>query len=416
MRCVYQAVPRVGKFGRNFRCFSTVNNNDIYIVGSTRTPIGSFGGAFASVPAPQLGAHTIKAALAQSKIPASAVDEVYFGNVIAANIGQAPARQAARAAGLPDNVVCTTVNKVCSSGLKSIMLGAQTIQCGHASVVVAGGMESMSQVPYYLPNARFGMKYGNGTTVDGLAYDGLTDPYANAPMGNCGEVCAEEYNISRAEQDDYAEHSYRRAIEATQAGHFKNEITPFEIKGRRGTTVVTDDEELAKVNFAKLRTLGTVFKKGGTVTAGNASSISDGAAGLVVASGEAVLKHGSTPLARIVSFADAEQEPVKFTTTPSIAIQLALNRAKLQISDIDYFEINEAFSVVALANAKILGINPDKLNIHGGGVSIGHPLGASGARIVVALLNILALKGGRYGVAGICNGGGGASAMVIERL
>jgi len=398
------------------RSFSTINDNDIYIVGSTRTPIGSFGGAFASVSAPALGSHVIKASLEQSKIPADAVDEVYFGNVLAANIGQAPARQAARAAGLPDKVVCTTINKVCSSGLKSIMLGAQTIQCGHADVVVTGGMESMSNVPYYLPNARFGMKYGNGTTVDGLAYDGLTDPYANAPMGNCGEVCAEEYGISREEQDDYAEQSYTRAIEATKNGVFKNEITPYEIKGRRGTTTVTDDEELAKVNFAKLRSLNTVFKKNGTVTAGNASSISDGAAGIVIASGRAVKEHGSIPLARIVSYADAEQEPVKFTTTPSIAIQLALNRAKLSVGDIDYFEINEAFSVVALANAKIMGIDSDKLNVHGGGVSIGHPLGASGARIMVSLLNILNTNNAKYGVAGICNGGGGASAMVVERL
>lgn len=403
--------------GRQFRCFSTViNDNDIYIVGATRTPIGSFGGAFANVQAPALGSHVISASLAESKIPANAVDEVYFGNVLSGNIGQAPARQASRAAGLPDSVVCTTVNKVCSSGLKSVMLGAQTIQCGHAQVVAAGGMESMSNVPYYLPNARFGMKYGNGTTVDGLAYDGLTDPYANTPMGNCGEVCAEEYGITREEQDNYAEQSYRRAIAATESGASKNEITPFEIKGRRGTVTVSEDEELAKVNFDKLRALNTVFKKNGTVTAGNASSISDGAAGLIIASGKAVKEHGSTPIARIVSFADAEQEPVKFTTTPSIAIQLALNRANLGVKDIDYFEINEAFSVVALANAKILGIDNDKLNVHGGGVSIGHPLGASGARILVTLLNILSINSGKYGVAGICNGGGGASAMVVERL
>lgn len=401
---------------RQFRCFSTINDNDIYIVGSTRTAIGSFGGAFASVQAPALGSAVIKASLEQSKIPFTNVDEVYFGNVLSANIGQAPARQAVRAAGLPDSVVCTTVNKVCSSGLKSVMLGAQTIQCGHASVVVAGGMESMSNVPYYLPNSRFGMKYGNGTTVDGLAFDGLTDPYASQPMGNCGEVCAEEYKISRAEQDDYAEQSYRRAQAATASGEFKAEITPFEIKGKKGNVTVALDERLGEVNFDKLRSLPTVFKKNGTVTAGNASSISDGAASVVVVNGATAKKYNCKPIARIVSFADAEQEPVKFTTAPTLAIQLALKRAKLSVKDIDYFEINEAFSVVALANAKLLGLDIKKLNIRGGGVSIGHPLGASGARILVTLLNILKQKGGKYGVAGICNGGGGASAMVVEKM
>lgn len=395
---------------------STIKDDGIYIVGATRTPIGSFGGAFAAIQAPALGSHVIKAALTQSKIPASAVDEVYFGNVLSSNIGQAPARQAAKAAGLPDSVVCTTINKVCSSGLKSVMLGAQTIQCGHAAVVVAGGMESMSNVPYYLPNSRFGMKYGNGVTVDGLAYDGLTDPYANQPMGNCGEICAEEYGISRAEQDDYAEQSYRRAIAATKSGVFKKEITPFEIKGKKGSIMVSEDERLGEVNFDKLRTLNTVFKKNGTVTAGNASSISDGAATVIVVNGAALKKYGCTPLARIVSYADAEQEPVKFTTTPSIAIQLALNRAKLDKNDIDFFEINEAFSVVALANAKILGLDMERLNVNGGGVSIGHPLGASGARILVTLLNVLHTQGGKYGVAAICNGGGGASAIVVEKM
>jgi len=403
-------------FASRFFSGQALNDKDVYIVGSTRTPIGSFGGSLSSVHCTQLGSHAISAALAQSKIPADSVDECIFGNVISANLGQAPARQAAKAAGLPDKVCCTTVNKVCSSGLKTVMLGAQSIKLGDADVVVAGGMESMSTVPYYLPNARFGMKYGNGNVIDGLAFDGLTDPYANKPMGVCGEHCAEEYNISRAEQDDYAESSYRRAIDATKAGHLAAEITPFEIKGRRGTTVVSEDEELGKVNFDKLRSLGTVFKKDGTVTAGNASSISDGAASLVLASGSAAKQHNSTAIARIVSYADAEQEPVKFTTTPSIAIQLALNRAGLTVADIDFFEINEAFSVVALANAKILDIDPAKFNIYGGAVSIGHPLGASGARILVTLLNVLKQNNGKYGVAAICNGGGGASAVVVERL
>lgn len=406
--------------GSNLSAFtanSTGNaNTTVYIVGATRTAMGSFGGVLSSLPAVALGSHVIKNALAQAKVPADKVDEVYMGNVLSANIGQAPARQAALGAGLPNSVPCTTVNKVCSSGMKAVMLAASQLQVGHGDIIVAGGMESMSNVPFYLPTARFGMKYGSGQVVDGLQWDGLTDAYAKTAMGNCGELCADEFKISRQDQDIYAEGSYRKAIEATKSGAFKFEISPITVVTKGKKTEVSEDEELKKVQLDKLPKLNPAFKKNGTVTAGNASAISDGAAAVVLANQNALTAHNLVPLGRIISFADAAQAPEKFTTAPALAINKALLRAQLTVTDIDWWEINEAFAVVAIVNQKLLGIDSNKINIWGGGVSIGHPLGASGCRILVTLLNVLKQKGGRYGVVGICNGGGGASAMVIERM
>lgn len=392
------------------------HSSDVFIVGATRTPMGSFGGALSGMTAVELGSHVIKHALDQSKVASQKVDEVYMGNVLSANLGQAPARQAALGAGLNDSVPCTTVNKVCSSGLKAVMLASQTIQLGQGEILVAGGMESMSNVPYYLPKARFGMKFGNGQVVDGLSWDGLTDAYAKTAMGNCAELCASEHKFSRQEQDAYAEGSYHSAIEATKSGVLKAEITPVTIKVRGKTKVVENDEELDKVNFSKLGKLKPVFKKNGSVTAGNASAISDGAAAVVLASKRAIDNNGLKPLARIIAYADAAQEPNKFTTAPALAIDKVLKKAGLSVKDVDYWEINEAFAVVALANQKLVGMDPKKVNIWGGGVSVGHPLGTSGCRILVTLLNVLQQKGGKIGVAAICNGGGGASAMVVERL
>lgn len=394
----------------------TFKDNEVYLASAVRTPLGGFNGSLASFGACQLGSHAIQHAVSRAGVKPDEVDEVYFGNVVSSDLGQAPARQAAVGAGLPHSVPCTTVNKVCSSGLKTVMLGSQSIQLGHAHVVVAGGTESMTNIPYYLPKARNGLRYGDGQILDGLVKDGLTDAYNKQPMGNCAELCAEEFKFSRADQDNFAEQSYRRAIAAQKSGAFKNEIVPVEIKTKQGTIVVDTDDEPTKVNFDKMRSLPTVFKKNGTVTAANASVLSDGAAAVMLVSGSKARSSNLNVLGRVVAYADAEQHPEKFTTSPSLAIPKALQRAGLSIKDIDLFEINEAFSVVALANQKLLGLDPNRVNIYGGAVSLGHPLGASGCRILVTLLNALKQTNGRYGVAAICNGGGGASAVVVERL
>lgn len=391
--------------------------NQVFIVSAVRTPIGSFGGALADISAPQLGATAIKAALERANVAPDAVQEVYFGNVCSANLGQAPARQAAKFAGLPDEVVCTTVNKVCASGMKSAMLGAQSIMLGFNDIVVVGGMENMSQIPYYIPKARFGYKYGNAELVDGLAKDGLTDVYNQFAMGVCADRTAEKFGISREAQDAFAIQSYQRSAAATKAGHFLAEITGVTLPSKKGDPVVmTEDEEYKNVNFDKIPGLRPAFNKDGTVTAANASTINDGAAAMILASEAAVKRYGLTPVARIVAFADAEQAPEWFTTAPTKAAPLALRLAGLQLKDIDFFEVNEAFSVVAMAFYQELGIDPAQMNVFGGAVSLGHPLGASGARIMVTLNNVLHQRQGKYGLAAICNGGGGASSIVLEKL
>jgi acetyl-CoA C-acetyltransferase len=390
--------------------------NEVYIVAATRTPIGSFGGSLSSFSATQLGAIAIRSAVEQSGLKPAQIQEVYMGNVLSANLGQAPATQAAKFAGLPD-VPTTTINKVCASATKAIMLGAQSIQLGQNDIVVAGGMESMSNAPYYLDKARNGYRLGNGQIIDGLIKDGLWDVYNDFHMGSAAELCAVEHNISREAQDAFATESYHRAQAAQAEGKFTAEITPVEIKDKKGDiTSVKDDEDPGAVKFDKIPTLKPVFKKDGTVTAANASALNDGAAAVVLMSKQKADELGIKPLARIVAYADTQQEPERFTTAPSKAIPLALHRAGLKTADIDFFEINEAFSVVSIANNQLLELNPDKVNIHGGAVAMGHPLGASGARIVVTLLNVLQQNNGKYGVAGICNGGGGASAIVIENL
>ncbi|GEP92932.1 acetyl-CoA C-acetyltransferase [Chitinophaga terrae (ex Kim and Jung 2007)] len=388
---------------------------EVFIVSSVRTPIGSFNGALSGVPATRLGSVVIKAALERANVKPDQVNEVYMGNVISANLGQAPANQASLGAGIPDTVPCTTVNKVCASGMKAIMLGAQSIMLGDNDIVVAGGMENMSAVPYYLDKARNGYKLGHGTLTDGIIRDGLWDPYHDYHMGNAAELCAKEYNISREEQDAYATESYKRAAAAWQEGLFNAEVVPVEVPGKQVVTV-TEDEDYKKVIFEKIPSLKPSFQKDGTITAANASNINDGAAAVVLVSGEKVKELGLKPLAKIISFADASQAPEWFTTTPVKAIQKALDKAGKKISDVDYMEVNEAFSVVPIANARDLGISLDKVNIWGGGVSMGHPIGCSGARIVTTLNSILHNKNATLGVAGICNGGGGASAIVIERV
>ncbi|RME18504.1 MAG: acetyl-CoA C-acyltransferase [Bacteroidetes bacterium] len=388
----------------------------VYIVSAMRTPLGSFGGTLSSVPAPKLGAAAIKGALDKIQLNPSEVQEVFMGNVLQANVGQAPARQAARYAGIPDNVPCTTINKVCASGMKSIMLGAQSILLGDNDVVVAGGMENMSLAPYYVETNRWGAKFGNVTLIDGLQKDGLLDAYDGKIMGSCAEVCATEYKFTREEQDDYAIMSYKRSAEAWASGKFKNEVVPVEVSTKKGTILFAEDEEYKNVNFEKLRQLKPAFEKNGTITAANASTINDGAAAVVLMSKEKADKLGLKPLAIIRSYADAEQEPLWFTTTPAKAMTKAIEKAGMTIKDIDYFEINEAFSVVAMVNAKLLNIPYEKLNVNGGAVSLGHPLGASGARIIVTLINVLKQNNARYGLAGICNGGGGASAVLIENV
>jgi acetyl-CoA C-acetyltransferase len=389
---------------------------EVYIVSAVRTALGSFGGTLAGVSATQLGAAAIKGALNKINLDPKLVNEVIMGSVLQANLGQAPARQAAKFAGLPDTVTCTTVNKVCASGMKSIMLGAQSIMLGDSDVVVAGGMENMSAVPFYSDSTRWGAKYGNAQLIDGLAKDGLTDVYGNVPMGNCAELCAKDLNFSREEQDAFAIESYKRSAAAWEAGKFKNEVVPVTVKTKKGDVEFSEDEEYKNVNFEKIPTLKPVFQKDGTVTAANASTMNDGAAALVLMSKEKAEALGLKPLAKIKGFADAEQAPEWFTTTPSLALPKAVAKAGLKMDDINYYELNEAFSVVGLANIKLLSLDASKVNVNGGAVSIGHPLGASGARIIVTLINVLKQNNAKFGGAAICNGGGGASAMVIENI
>ena len=389
---------------------------EVYIVSAVRTPIGSFGGSLSGLSATALGAKAIAGALSAANISAEEVEEVFMGNVISANLGQAPARQAALGAGLSNHVPCTTINKVCSSGMKSIMFGAQTIALGHADIIVAGGMESMSNVPFYIPTARWGHKYGNSELIDGLAKDGLTDVYSQTAMGVSADKTAEKYNISRDAQDAFAIDSYTRSQKATKQGHFKNEIIPVEIAQRKGPAIVIDqDEECFKVDFDKIPALRPAFSAEGTVTAANASTLNDGAAAVILASEDAVKRLGLTPIARIVSYADAAHDPFWFTTAPTIAAPKALRRAGLNANDIDYYEVNEAFAVVTLAFENVLDIDHKKVNVHGGACSLGHPLGASGARIVTTLAHVLRQNKGQYGLATLCNGGGGASAIIIEK-
>jgi len=389
---------------------------EVVIAAATRTPIGSFGGSLANLSATRLGALVIKSAVEKSGLKPEHIQEVYMGNVLSANLGQAPATQAAIFAGLPV-LPATTINKVCASGMKAIMLASQSIALGQNDIVVAGGMESMSNVPYYLDKARNGYRLGNGTLTDGLIKDGLWDVYNDYHMGSAAELCAAECKVSREEQDAYAIESYKRAQRAQKGGKFKDEITPVELKDKKGDiTLFGDDEEPNAVKFDKIPGLKPVFKKDGTVTAANASTLNDGAAAVVLMSAEKANEMGIKPLAKIVSFADAQQAPEWFTTSPSKAIPLALHRAGLTIEQIDFFEINEAFSVVSIANNRLLSLDPVSVNVNGGAVAMGHPLGASGARIIVTLLNVLLQNDGKYGAAGICNGGGGASAMVIEIL
>lgn len=390
---------------------------DVVIVSAKRTPMGAFGGSLSSFSAPELGASAILEAVKSGGIKADDVQEVVMGNVLSAGIGQAPARQAALKAGLHKRTPATTVNKVCASGMKALMIAADQIRLGEADIIVAGGMESMSNVPYYLPKQRFGAKYGHVQAEDGIVKDGLWDVYNDYLMGNAGDLCGRECNISREEQDKYAITSYKRAIKATEEGYFEDEIIKIKVKDRKGNvTMVEKDEELDRVNFKKIPQLRPVFDKEGTVTAANASTINDGAAALLVMSAEKANELGLKPLAKVLSHASAAKEPEWFTTAPADAIPIALKRAGLSKDDIDLFEINEAFSVVALANNQILELDPEKVNIHGGAVSIGHPLGCSGARIIVTLIHALKRTGGKYGCAGICNGGGGASALTLEML
>jgi acetyl-CoA C-acetyltransferase len=390
---------------------------EVYIVSTARTPLGSFGGALSTIPAQRLGATAITGALQRAGLQPEQVEEVFMGNVCSANLGQAPARQAALLAGIPDTVPCTTVNKVCASGTKAIMLAAQSIMLGFQDIIVAGGMENMSLVPFYVPKARYGYNYGHGQLIDGMVHDGLTDAYSHQLMGGYADQTAKEYHISREEQDAFAIQSYQRSAHSGENGVFQEEIVPVEVPQRKGhPVIVSEDEEYKRVNFEKLPTLRPAFSKDGTVTAANASTINDGAAALVLASGEKVKELGLKPLARILSFADAAQAPQWFTTSPTKAAPLALQRAGLKLNDIDCFEVNEAFAVVALAFNKILDLDPEKVNVLGGAVSLGHPLGASGARIAVTLCNALRQKDGRRGLLSICNGGGGASALVLERI
>lgn len=388
----------------------------VYILSAVRTPMGSFLGGLSSISATKLGSIAIKAAVERSGVSVDHIDEVFMGNVLQAGVGQAPARQAALGAGLGQDVPCTTVNKVCASGMKSIMLGAQSILAGDNHVVVVGGMESMSQTPHYV-SGRNGTKFGNITMLDGITKDGLLDVYSNVPMGNCAELCAKEYNITREDQDAFAIESYRRAAAAWDAGKFTDEIVPVPVPQRKGDPVMmAKDEEFTNVFLDKIPTLRPAFDKEGTITAANASTINDGASALVLASEEMVQKLGLKPLAKIVSYADAAQAPEWFTTAPSIAIPKALDMAGLTTSDVDFWELNEAFSVVGIANTKILGLDPAKVDVNGGAVALGHPLGNSGSRVIVTLLHVLKQNNGKIGGAGICNGGGGASAMIIENI
>lgn len=391
-------------------------SKEVFIVAAVRTPMGSFMGSLSSVSAPHLGGTAIKGAIAKSGVKPEWIDEVFMGNVLQAGVGQAPARQAALFAGLDANTPCTTVNKVCASGMKAIMLGAQTILAGDNEIVVAGGMENMSSVPHYL-NGRQGVKLGDLKVVDGMVKDGLTDVYNQVHMGVCADECAVEYNFSREDQDAFAVSSYEKAANAWSAGKFNDEIVAVEVPQRKGDAIqISEDEEYKNIKLDKIPGLKPAFGKEGTVTAANASTLNDGASALILASKEAVEKYGLKPLAKIRAYADAAQDPKKFTTAPAKALPIALERAGLSVNDIDFWELNEAFSVVGLANTKILGINPAKVDVNGGAVALGHPLGSSGSRIVVTLINVLKQNNAKLGAAGICNGGGGASAIVIERV
>lgn len=390
---------------------------EVYIISAVRTPMGSFGGSLKALSATQLGAVAIKNAVAKAGIKPGQVQDVLMGCVLQANLGQAPARQAAKFAGLPNEVNCTTVNKVCASGMKAIAQAAQSIMLGDADIVVAGGMESMSNVPFYSPMLRWGNKYGDVSMIDGLAKDGLTDVYDGKAMGNAAELCAKECGISRADQDAFAIESYKRSQAAWEAGKFANEVVPVEIPQRKGDPIViSKDEEPFNVKFDKIPTLNPAFQKDGTVTAANASTMNDGAAALVLMSAEKAKELALKPIAKIKSYADAEQAPEWFTTTPSLAVPKAVTKAGLKMEDISYWELNEAFAVVGIENTKRMKLDPTKVNVHGGAVSLGHPLGASGARIIVTLINVLKANNAKYGAAGICNGGGGASAMIIENI
>lgn len=389
-------------------------SKEVYIVAAVRTPMGAFMGGLSTVPATELGAVAIKGALEKSGVKPELVNEVFMGNVLQAGVGQAPARQAALGAGLPNTVPCTTVNKVCASGMKAVMLGAQTIIAGDNEIVVAGGMENMSLTPHYV-DGRNGTKFGNITMLDGITKDGLLDVYAKVPMGTCAEACAKEYNFTREDQDNFAITSYKRAAAAWEAGKFDNEIVPVSVPQRKGDPViVAKDEEYTNVQLDKIPALRPAFDKEGTITAANASTLNDGASALILASKEAVEKYGLKAIAKIVSYADAAQEPLWFTTAPSKAVPIALEKAGLKTGDVDFWELNQAFSVVGLANTKILGLDPEKVDVNGGAVALGHPLGNSGSRILVTLINVLKQNNAKIGGAGICNGGGGASAMIIE--
>mmetsp|Transcript_1788 Transcript_1788/g.2527 ORF Transcript_1788/g.2527 Transcript_1788/m.2527 type:complete len:416 (-) Transcript_1788:56-1303(-) len=400
------------------KSYSTTSDR-VVIVGAKRTPIGSFGSSLSGLKASELGAAAIKGALESNSIDASKVDEVLMGNVLSAGMGQAPAKQASLFAGLSNNVPCTTVNKVCASGMKSVMFGAQAIATGQAGCVVAGGMESMSNVPYYLPKARTGYGYGHGQLLDGVLHDGLWDVYDDHHMGNAGEDCARKFSFSREQQDEFAIESYRRSAAAHDAGYFQHEIVPVSIKQRRGDPIIVQsDEEFSRIKFDKIPSLRPAFDKNGTITAANASTLNDGASALILMSESRAKQLGVKPLAVIRGFADAAQAPIEFTTAPAKALPIAFERAGVTKQDIDYFETNEAFSVVVMANNKLLGMEPisDKVNVFGGAVSLGHPIGNSGCRILVTLLNVLKQKDATLGAASICNGGGGASALIVERL
>ena len=391
-------------------------NKRVVIVSAVRTPIGSFMGALSTVTAPKLGAAAIKGALDKINLDPNLIDEVYMGNVVQAGVGQAPARQAALFAGLSTTVACTTINKVCASGMKAVMMAAQAIQCGDAEIVVAGGMENMSLIPHYM-NLRNGTKFGPSTMLDGMQKDGLTDAYDNSAMGVCADLCASEYNFSREDQDAYAIQSYERSAKAWESGKFDNEVVPVPVPQRKGNPIiVSKDEEYTNVKLDKIPSLSPVFTKDGTVTAANASTINDGAAAVVMMSEDKAFALGLKPLAYIKGYADAAQEPKWFTTSPAKALPKALDKAGITLNDVEYFEFNEAFAVVGLANAKILGLDNAKVNVNGGAVSLGHPLGCSGVRIIVTLLNVLEQNNAKIGAAAICNGGGGASAIVIERM
>eukprot|EP00743_Colponemidia_sp_Colp-15_P003925 GILK01004234.1.p1 GENE.GILK01004234.1~~GILK01004234.1.p1 ORF type:complete len:420 (-),score=87.76 GILK01004234.1:148-1407(-) len=416
------AGARLEKLARQFPSIdkntSGMQDNDVYIVGAVRTPLGSYGGALSAFSATKLGGIAIKGALAKAGVSPDQVEEVIFGNVLSANVGQNPARQAAMEAGVNISAACTTINKVCASGMKATMFGAQAIMLGMRDIVVCGGMESMSNVPYYMPKARFGARMGHTELLDGMIRDGLWDVYNNIHMGSCAEMCAEEFGCSRADQDAFALSSYARTQQASAAGKFAAETVPVEVPAKKKTAppaVVQEDEEWKKFDASRISSLNAVFKQGGTVTAANASPLSDGAAALVLVSGRKCRELNLRPLAKIRGFGDAEQAPERFTTAPAFAIPKALAHAGIDQSQVDFYELNEAFAVVGLVNSKLLNIDPSKVNVYGGAVALGHPLGCSGARIIVTLQSVLSQEGGRIGVAAICNGGGGASAIVIEK-